>query len=141
MESLVSEPIETALREVPEIKEISSTSKAGLSVVSVELYDSIEAHQVDAIWSEVRDKLGEINATLPPAAANQNWSLTNPLASTMIIALRWLQDSPMQQDFCHAWLNPCVLSWPTCQAPKLPNLGRCRRRTTDLYRPLQTGQR
>ena len=41
MESLVSEPLETALREIPEIREIDSTSKAGLSVVGVELYDSI----------------------------------------------------------------------------------------------------
>jgi len=97
MESLVSEPIETALREVPEIKEISSTSKAGLSVVSVELYDSIEAHQVDAIWSEVRDKLGEVGATLPNGSSEPELVINKPLASTLIISLRWLQDSPVQE--------------------------------------------
>ena len=65
MESLVSEPLETALREIPEIREIDSTSKAGLSVVGVELYDSIGPEDVDAIWSEVRDKLGDAYPGLP----------------------------------------------------------------------------
>ncbi len=97
MESLVSEPIETALREIPEIKQIDSTSKAGLSVVSVELYDSIEAHQVDAIWSEIRDKLGDAGASLPGGSSEPDLIINKPLASTLIVALRWQQDSPMQE--------------------------------------------
>ena len=39
MESLVSEPLETSLREIPEIKEIESTSKSGISVISIELLE------------------------------------------------------------------------------------------------------
>ena len=96
MESLVSEPIETALREVPEIKEINSTSKAGLSVVGVELYDSVGAHQVDAIWSEVRDKLSDAQAKLPQSAAEPELIINKPLASTLILAIEWRQDSPAQ---------------------------------------------
>ena len=57
VESLVSEPIETKLRELAEVKELSSASKGGVSRVSIELYDSIGADEVQTIWSEVRDKL------------------------------------------------------------------------------------
>lgn len=96
MESLVSEPIETALREIPEVDEISSTSKAGFSVVGVELYDSIEADQVDAIWSEVRDALADVAPVLPAGASEPTLTLNKPLASTLIIELGWQQDSPME---------------------------------------------
>ncbi len=96
MESLVSEPIETALREIPEIREIDSTSKAGLSVVGVELYDSIGPDQVDAIWSEVRDKLGDTYPALPAGASEPELLLNKPLASTLIVALSWQQDGPME---------------------------------------------
>lgn len=96
MESLVSERIETALREVPEIDELSSTSKAGLSQVSVELADSVPPGLVDAIWSEIRDKLGDIAATLPANASEPELTINKPLASTLIVAIRWQQDSPQQ---------------------------------------------
>ena len=59
VESLISEPLETKLREIPEIKQIDSVSRAGLSVLNIEIYDSVGAAQVDGIWSEIRDKLGE----------------------------------------------------------------------------------
>ena len=94
MESLISEPIETALREVPEVKEITSTSKAGLSVVGVELYDSVDAADVHTIWSEVRDELGDVAKTLPVGASEPDLIMNKPLASTVIIALSWNQASP-----------------------------------------------
>ncbi len=96
MESLVTEPIETALREVPEIREIESTSKAGLSVVGIELYDHVGADQVDSIWSEVRDKLSDVTPTLPTGATEPELTIRKPIASTMIVAVGWQQDSPIE---------------------------------------------
>ncbi|MEM7097686.1 MAG: efflux RND transporter permease subunit [Pseudomonadota bacterium] len=98
MESLVSEPIETALREIPEVKELSSSSKAGLSVVNVELYDSVGPEQVDAIWSEIRDELGDVGATLPSGASEPELILNKPLASTLIVKLEWVQDDVPQMN-------------------------------------------
>ena len=94
MESLISEPIETALREVPEVKEITSTSKAGVSVVGVELYDSVDAGEVQTIWSEVRDELGDVANLLPLGASAPDLIMNKPLASTLIVALSWNQASP-----------------------------------------------
>lgn len=96
IESLVSEPIETALREIPEISRLESTSKAGFSVVGIELYDSTSADQVDAIWSEVRDKLGDVAPALPEGASEPELVQRKPLASTMILSLEWVDQSPMQ---------------------------------------------
>jgi len=96
MESMVSERIETVLREVPEIEEISSTSKAGLSKVSIQMYDSVTPDQVDTVWSEIRDTLGEVSATLPVNASDPELNINKPIASTLIMALRWQQDAPPQ---------------------------------------------
>ena len=96
MEALVSEPIETALREVPEIREIESTSKAGLSVVGIELYDHIGPDQVDAVWSEVRDKLADVEPFLPANATEPELTIRKPLASTLILSVSWQQDGPNQ---------------------------------------------
>ncbi len=96
IESLVSEPVETRLRELAEVKELSSTSKGGMSLVSVELYDRFEADEVDSIWSEVRDKLGEVAASLPAGATAPDLEITKPLASTLVIALDWQLDTPVE---------------------------------------------
>ena len=96
MESLISEPLETALREVPEIKQLDSSSKAGLSVIGIEFYDSVAPQQVDAIWSEVRDKLSDARPTLPLGASEPELSINKPLASTIIVALSWQQNSTIE---------------------------------------------
>ena len=96
MESLISEPIETTLRELADVKKLSSTSKGGVSVISVELYDSTGPDDVDTIWSEVRDKLGEAATRLPPGATVPELELSKPLASTLVVALEWQLDAPME---------------------------------------------
>ena len=96
VEALISEPIETKLREIPEIDELRSTSKAGLSVVTVQLYDSIGADEVDSIWSEIRDELGKVEPDLPGGASKPELEQTKPLASTLIVALRWEQESALE---------------------------------------------
>lgn len=67
MESLISQPIEERLREVPEIKEVNSDSRAGTSLVRIELHDYVMVP--DQIWSKARNKLTEAEAVLPPAAS------------------------------------------------------------------------
>ncbi len=96
VEALVSEPIETKLRELAEVKELSSASKGGVSLVSVELYDSIGADEVQSIWSEVRDKLGEIAEVLPAGTVAPDLEITQSLASTLVIALNWELETPAE---------------------------------------------
>ncbi|MFT6434535.1 MAG: multidrug efflux pump subunit AcrB [Candidatus Azotimanducaceae bacterium] len=87
MEALVTENIETGLREIPEIKTISSISRAGLSFVSVEFFDSVKKEQVDLIWSEVRDKMSDVEAVLPLGTTSPFVNPSGPVAVTLGIAI------------------------------------------------------
>ena len=57
VESLISEPLETGLREIPEIRVMGSKSRAGYSLLDIELYDHVGPGETDTVWSEIRDKL------------------------------------------------------------------------------------
>lgn len=87
VETLVTEKVENALREVPEVKTIFSTSRSGYSNIQVELYDEVKANEVDLVWSEVRDKMGEIETDLPSSATNPQLEARAPVAVTLAIAI------------------------------------------------------
>ena len=65
VEALVTEKIEQKLREIPEIDEINSTSKVGVSVVSVKLSIYLPKDQIEQIWSEIRDAVAESHSQFP----------------------------------------------------------------------------
>jgi multidrug efflux pump subunit AcrB len=93
VESLVTEPIETRLREIPEIRTIDSNSRAGYSLIGLELYDHVGADETDVVWAEIRDKLAEVHADLPGATTVPLLEMRAPLASTLIVALTWDADT------------------------------------------------
>lgn len=96
VESLISEPVETSLREIPEIRVIDSNSRAGYSLIGLELYDHVGPGENDVVWAEVRDKLTEVHATLPRNTSVPMLEMRAPLASTVVVALTWRDDSPLQ---------------------------------------------
>ncbi len=87
METLVTEKVENALREVPEIKTLRSTTRAGYSYIDVELYDSVGKDQVELVWSETRDKLGNLTNDLPEDASTPKLTARGPLAVTLGFAI------------------------------------------------------
>ena len=66
VEALVTEKLEAKLRELPEIETLSSTSRNGVSVVAVELDESIKGKDAEAAFSKVRDALTDAYAEFPP---------------------------------------------------------------------------
>ncbi len=68
VEALVTAEIEKELREVAEVDTISSTSANGISIVSVELDETIDPRVIDGIWSEIRDKLSDAELNFPTGA-------------------------------------------------------------------------
>ncbi|MFK7914610.1 MAG: efflux RND transporter permease subunit [Pseudomonadales bacterium] len=96
VESLISEPLETRLREIPEISEMSSSSRAGYSIISLDLYDQIESDQTDVLWAEVRDKLADAYPNLPAGSSVPELEVANAVASTIIVAFRWNSSTPPQ---------------------------------------------
>lgn len=86
-EGLVTEKLENALREISEIKQLQSTSRPGHSMVQVELFDFVVNEQIDLVWSEVRDKLTDAQATLPAGASEATLDIQGLTAVTLGIAI------------------------------------------------------
>ncbi|MFK7956265.1 MAG: efflux RND transporter permease subunit [Lysobacterales bacterium] len=87
VEALVSEPIEKELRRLPEVKHTMSTSRAGLSVVRIELKDSVK--QTAEVWSKARDYLDDAAGGLPIGVGKPEFHDDRGYAFTMIIGLTW----------------------------------------------------
>lgn len=61
VELLITDKIEKVAQELPELKEVNSTSRTGLSVVTVTLKDEVGPDQMQAVWDRLRRKLNTIN--------------------------------------------------------------------------------
>ena len=60
VEQLVTDAVEKVAQELPELKELTSTSRSGLSVVTVELKDEVKPEDLQAVWDRLRRKLDKI---------------------------------------------------------------------------------
>ncbi|MGF1529389.1 MAG: efflux RND transporter permease subunit [Candidatus Competibacterales bacterium] len=87
VEALVSEPIEDALQQLPEVKVLESKSQPGLSVVTIELADQVI--DTSAVWSSARDELADIQVSLPAQAGPSTLDDSLGYAYTQIFALGW----------------------------------------------------
>lgn len=70
VEQLVTDKVEKIVQELPELKEVSSTSRSGLSVVTVELKEQVEPEDLQAVWDRLRRKLSQIEGL--PSGVNPN---------------------------------------------------------------------
>lgn len=68
MEELITEKIEEKLKEVGELDQVTSISQTGASYVFPKITDSIE--DVEPVWDKVRQKLTDLQGTLPQGATN-----------------------------------------------------------------------
>jgi multidrug efflux pump subunit AcrB len=90
VEALVTKKLEDAVREVPEVKNIDSTSSGNISSIAIELDDAVTAANNERIFSELRDKLSEAAAALPPGAGPTVLdSERGALAYSLIVAVGW----------------------------------------------------
>ncbi|MEM6333321.1 MAG: efflux RND transporter permease subunit [Planctomycetota bacterium] len=97
VEALVTEVLEEGLDEIDAIKNVDSTSSAGVSVISVEFDDAIEASTNQAVFAEIRDKVGEVTPLLPPEAQEPTVDDKREAAAfTLIVGLTWDSAAPLQ---------------------------------------------
>lgn len=66
VEALVTDPMETAVQQLPELDFVESTSKTGLSIVSVNIRN--EFTEMRPIWDSLRRKVDEAARNLPEGA-------------------------------------------------------------------------
>lgn len=60
VEQLVSDKIEKLAQELPELKEVASTSRSGISIVSVTLKDEVSPQKLQSVWDRLRRKLNAL---------------------------------------------------------------------------------
>lgn len=57
VEQLVSDKIEKITQELPELKEVTSTSRTGISIITVTLKDEVSPDDLQNVWDRLRRKL------------------------------------------------------------------------------------
>lgn len=93
VESLVTEVLEEALDEIDAVKNLDSTSRAGVSLISVELKDEVDNSTNKTLFAEVRDKVAQARPLLPPDAGEPFVDDKREAAAfTLILGVTW--DAP-----------------------------------------------
>ena len=62
----VTDRIELALQEMPQLKNVYSYSRAGVSVVKVDILPQYTAEDLDQVWDVLRKKVSDAQPGLPP---------------------------------------------------------------------------
>ncbi|MEL7375092.1 MAG: efflux RND transporter permease subunit, partial [Pseudomonadota bacterium] len=98
VEALVTEKLEDALEELNEIKKIESTSRNGISSLSIELADDIGPGENEQVFSKIRDRISDTVPDLPEGASEPIFDdKIEAVAFSVLVAVRWTQpgDPPL----------------------------------------------
>jgi len=93
VESLVTEVIEKKLEEIEDIRILRSASRKDTSTITMELHDHVS--DVENVWSRVRDKLNDVEPSLPEGASKPQFEDMHFRAYALLVALRWDRRSPV----------------------------------------------
>ena len=69
VEQEVTDKIENALQEIPELKSLHSRSTAGFSLINVEIQGEYWSDRLPQVWDKLRRKISDIQMSLPPGAS------------------------------------------------------------------------
>ena len=64
----VTDRIEQAIQEMPQLKELYSISRAGLSIIRVDMKPEYTSNKLQQVWDEMRGKIKDVEPLLPPGA-------------------------------------------------------------------------
>lgn len=93
VESLVTDKIEEEFSDIEEIDNIESTSSPGISVVTIELKDTVA--NVSPVWARIRSQLEDVTPELPTDALDPRYEDADVSANALIVGLQWTLDSPV----------------------------------------------
>lgn len=68
VEREVSEPLESALQRMSQLKRVTSKSTPGMSQVEVEIEDRYGPREMPQVWDELRRRVGDVQEALPDGA-------------------------------------------------------------------------
>jgi multidrug efflux pump subunit AcrB len=88
VEALVSRPLEDEIRKISEVDEITSISSGGVSAITIELDDHLPGPQLERLWSEVRDAIGDAQRDFPTGVAAPVFDNDRMVDYARIVTLR-----------------------------------------------------
>jgi multidrug efflux pump subunit AcrB len=62
----VTDRIETAIQEMPQLRYLTSYSRAGVSIIKVDMQQEFWADRLPQVWDEMRRKINDIGPSMPP---------------------------------------------------------------------------
>ena len=65
----VTDPLETAIQQMGQLKQVTSTSYPGKSIISVEMKDNYTSADLPQVWDELRRKVNDKASSLPSGCA------------------------------------------------------------------------
>ncbi len=68
VEEEVTDIIEVAIQQLGQLDRVTSISRSGVSIITVEIKDRYDKHTLPQVWDELRRKVGDIQGRLPPGA-------------------------------------------------------------------------
>ena len=80
VEQLVTDKLEKAIQEMPELDFVSSESKTGMSIVLVSILESYD--EMRPIWDKLRRKIGDVAARPPRRCPRPVTSTTSSVTSS-----------------------------------------------------------
>jgi multidrug efflux pump subunit AcrB len=95
VESLVTEKIEEQLRGIAELETIESISRAGMSLIQLELDWDTPKSEIEQLWSQVRDALADAAKNFPPGVPEPAFDDDRVGAFTAISALTPTAGAPV----------------------------------------------
>jgi NodT family efflux transporter outer membrane factor (OMF) lipoprotein len=94
VESQVTEKLEEELSEIAAIKDLTSTSLSGVSIIAIELEDAVDQHTFQQVFSEIRDQIEDAAVQFPSGAGDPVLDDKRaPAGFTVITAISWDQET------------------------------------------------
>jgi len=87
VETLITAEIEEELREIAEVNIIESVSRAGVSVVAVELLETLDEDTIEQVWSEARDAVEDARRDFPAGVGPSDFNAEGISAYSAVIAV------------------------------------------------------
>jgi len=88
VEAQVTEHIERELAEIPEMDEVHSVSRNGISFINVALDWTLSSGELERVWSEVRDALSDAARNFPPGVPEPTFDNDRMAGFTTISAIQ-----------------------------------------------------
>ncbi len=87
VEALVTAEIEDELRTIAEIDTVTSVSRSGVSVVSVELIETLDEATIEQVWTEARDAVEDARRSFPPGVLAPDFNAEGISAYSAVISI------------------------------------------------------